>query len=57
MKFNGVTIIDTFAEAWDLEVVRVLLTALTPELALGGAEQFTGAAGSSMIGSRLPGGR
>jgi formylmethanofuran--tetrahydromethanopterin N-formyltransferase len=53
MNVNGVTILDTFAEAWDLEVVRVLLTAMTSELAFSGAEQFAGAAGSSMIGSRI----
>jgi formylmethanofuran--tetrahydromethanopterin N-formyltransferase len=53
MKINNVTIYDTFAEAWDLEVVRVALTALTTELALSGAEQFAGAAGSSMIGSAV----
>ncbi len=53
MKINNVTIFDTFAEAWDLEVVRVVLTAMTGELAMGGAEQFAGAAGSSMIGSRI----
>ena len=53
MKINNVTIYDTFAEAWDLEVVRVVLTAMTTELALGGAEQFAGAAGSSMIGSKI----
>jgi formylmethanofuran--tetrahydromethanopterin N-formyltransferase len=53
MKINKVTIYDTFAEAWDLEVMRVVLTALTTELALAGAEQFAGAAGSSMIGSRI----
>jgi formylmethanofuran--tetrahydromethanopterin N-formyltransferase len=53
MKLGYATIYDTFAEAWDLEVMRVVLTALSPELALGGAEQFAGAAGSSMIGSRV----
>lgn len=53
MKINDVTIYDTFAEAWDLEVMRITLTALTPELALSGAEQFAGAGGSSMIGSRI----
>jgi formylmethanofuran--tetrahydromethanopterin N-formyltransferase len=53
MKLGYATINDTFAEAWDLEVMRVLLTALSPELARGGAEQFAGAAGSSMIGSRV----
>lgn len=53
MKINDVTIYDTFAEAWDLEVMRITLTALTAELALSGAEQFAGAGGSSMIGSRI----
>jgi formylmethanofuran--tetrahydromethanopterin N-formyltransferase len=53
MKLNHATIYDTFAEAWDLEVMRVVLTAATSELALGGAHQFAGAAGSSMIGSRI----
>ncbi len=53
MKVNNVAIYDTFAEAWTLEVLRVLLTAMTPELALGSAYQFAGAAGSSMIGSRV----
>ena len=53
MKTNGVEIYETFAEAWTLEVCRVVLTAMTTELALGGANQFAGAAGSSMIGSQL----
>jgi formylmethanofuran--tetrahydromethanopterin N-formyltransferase len=53
MKIGYATIYDTFAEAWDLEVIRVVLTALTGELALGGAQQFAGAAGSSMIGSKI----
>ncbi len=53
MKIKNVTILDTFAEAWTLEVVRVVLTAISTELALGGAHQFAGAAGSSMIGSRI----
>lgn len=53
MKIKNVTILDTFAEAWTLEVVRVLLTAVSTDVALGGAHQFAGAAGSSMIGSRI----
>lgn len=53
MKIKNVTILDTFAEAWTLEVVRVVLTAVSTEVALGGAYQFAGAAGSSMIGSRI----
>ena len=53
MKIKNVTVFDTFAEAWTLEVVRVVLTAVSAEIALGGAHQFVGAAGSSMIGSRI----
>lgn len=53
MKIKNATIFDTFAEAWTLEVVRVVLTATSTEVALGGAHQFAGAAGSSMIGSRI----
>lgn len=53
MKIGEVTIQDTFAEAWDLEVVRLLLTAISEEVALGGAHQFVGAAGSSELGSRI----
>lgn len=53
MTNSAIEIYDTFAEAWTLEVVRVLLTAMTAELAMGAAHQFAGAAGSSMIGSRL----
>jgi formylmethanofuran--tetrahydromethanopterin N-formyltransferase len=53
MKIGEVTIQDTFAEAWDLEVVRLLLTALSEDVALGGAYQFVGAAGSSELGSRI----
>ncbi len=53
MKINDVTIYETFAEAWDLETMRVVLTALTTELAMGAAGQFAGAAGSSMIGSKI----
>lgn len=53
MQIKNVTIYDTFAEAWTLEVVRVVLTAVSAEVALGGAHQFAGAAGSSMIGSRI----
>jgi formylmethanofuran--tetrahydromethanopterin N-formyltransferase len=52
MKHN-VEVYDTFAEAWTLEVARVLITAMTTELALGAANQFAGAAGSSMIGSAV----
>jgi formylmethanofuran--tetrahydromethanopterin N-formyltransferase len=53
MKGNTVEVYDTFAEAWTLEVARVLITAMTSELAMGAANQFAGAAGSSMIGSAI----
>ncbi|GAB4404996.1 MAG: formylmethanofuran--tetrahydromethanopterin N-formyltransferase [Anaerolineales bacterium] len=56
MKINQVLIQDTFAEAWDLEVTRLLLTAISEEVAQEGAHQFVGAAGSSMLGSRINGG-
>jgi formylmethanofuran--tetrahydromethanopterin N-formyltransferase len=53
MKIGEVTIQDTFAEAWDLEVVRLLLTAISEDVAMGGAQQFVGAAGSSELGARI----
>ncbi|MEL7610690.1 MAG: hypothetical protein AAGU74_14450 [Bacillota bacterium] len=53
MKINQVNIIDTFAEAWKLEVVRLVITAVSDEIALGGANQFVGAAGSGELGSRI----
>ena len=56
MKINDVIIQDTFAEAWDLEVVRLVLTAISEDVAMGGAQQFVGAAGSSELGSRISGG-
>lgn len=56
MKINNVLIQGTFAEAWDLEVTRLVLTGISEEVALEGAHQFVGAAGSSMLGSRINGG-
>jgi len=56
VKLGDVAIQDTFAEAWDLEVVRLVLTALSEDVALGGAHQFVGAAGSSELGSAINGG-
>jgi formylmethanofuran--tetrahydromethanopterin N-formyltransferase len=53
MKINGVEIQDTFAEAWELEVIRLVITAVSEEIALGGAYQFVGAAGSGELGSRI----
>jgi formylmethanofuran--tetrahydromethanopterin N-formyltransferase len=56
MKINDVEILDTFAEAWELEVVRLVMTAMSEELALEGAHQFIGAAGSGELGSKINGG-
>lgn len=56
MQINGVIIEDTFAEAWELEVVRILITAISEDIALGAAHQFVGAAGSSELGSKVNGG-
>jgi len=56
MRMGDVVIQDTFAEAWDLEVVRLVLTAISEDVAMGGAQQFAGAAGSSELGSRINGG-
>ena len=53
MKINGVEIQDTFAEAWELEVIRLVITAISEEIALGGAHQFVGAAGSGELGSKI----
>jgi formylmethanofuran--tetrahydromethanopterin N-formyltransferase len=53
MRIRNVLIQDTFAEAWDLEVARLVLTAISEDVALGGAHQFVGAAGSSELGSRF----
>ena len=34
MRVNGVLIQDTFAEAWDLEVARLVLTAISEDVAM-----------------------
>ena len=56
MRINNVEILDTYAEAWCLEVVRLVITAVNEEIALAGANQFVGAAGSGELGSRINGG-
>lgn len=56
MRRSNVIIQDTFAEAWDLEVARLVLTAIAKDVALGAAHQFVGAAGSSELGSAINGG-
>lgn len=53
MKVNNVEIIDTFAEAWELEVIRLVITAVSEEIAMGSANQFVGAAGSGELGSKI----
>jgi formylmethanofuran--tetrahydromethanopterin N-formyltransferase len=56
MELNGVFIQDTFAEAWKLEMVRLAITGISEDVALEGAHQFVGAAGSSELGARINGG-
>jgi len=56
VKLGDAIIQDTFAEAWDLEVARLVLTGISEDVALGGAHQFVGAAGSSELGSAINGG-
>lgn len=56
MKMNSVEIKDTFAEAWELEVVRLVITAISEDIAMEAAHQFVGAAGSSELGSNVSGG-
>jgi formylmethanofuran--tetrahydromethanopterin N-formyltransferase len=53
MDLNGVYIQDTFAEAWDLEVARLILTGISDDVVAEAAGQFAGAAGSSELGSRI----
>lgn len=53
MELNGVRIHDTYAEAWDLEMVRLVLTAISEDVAAAAANQFVGAAGSSELGSKV----
>ena len=43
MKINNVEIQDTFTEAWAHEVIRLVITAVTEEIAFGGDHRFVGA--------------
>jgi formylmethanofuran--tetrahydromethanopterin N-formyltransferase len=52
---NGVTIVDTFAEAFDMRAARVLITARTPEWARTAAQCMTGFA-TSVIGCKVEAG-
>jgi len=56
MLLNNVYIEDTYAESWKLEVVRLVITAVSSDIAMDAAQQFTGAAGSSELGSKINGG-
>jgi formylmethanofuran--tetrahydromethanopterin N-formyltransferase len=46
---NGVTIVDTFAEAFDMRAARVVITAATPAWARTAAQSMSGFA-TSVIG-------
>jgi formylmethanofuran--tetrahydromethanopterin N-formyltransferase len=52
---NGVTIVDTFAEAFDMRAARVLITACSPEWARTAAQSMTGFA-TSVIGCKVEAG-
>src|SRR6476661_4745974 len=52
---NGVTIVDTFAEAFDMRAARVLITARSPEWARTAARSMTGFA-TSVIGCKVEAG-
>src|ERR671918_231097 len=52
---RGVTIVDTFAEAFDMRAARVVITADTKEWALTAAQSMTGFA-TSVIGCKVEAG-
>src|SRR5437667_7480905 len=52
---NGVTIVDTFAEAFDMRAARVVITAQSPQWARTAAESMTGFA-TSVIGCKVEAG-
>jgi formylmethanofuran--tetrahydromethanopterin N-formyltransferase len=49
LKINGIDVIDTFAEAFDMTATRIIITAAEPTWALRSAEAMTGFA-TSVIG-------
>ncbi len=55
MLHRGVTIVDTFAEAFDMRAARVLITASTREWARTAAQSMTGFA-TSVIGCKVEAG-
>jgi len=56
MELNGVEIEETFAEAWELQIVRILVTAVSEKLAVAAAQQITGAGGSCELSLSIQGG-
>jgi len=56
VELNGVEIEDTFAEAWELQIARILVTAASEGLALAAARQITGAGGSCELSLSIQGG-
>src|SRR5438876_12199449 len=52
---NGVRIVDTFAEAFDMRAARVVITAASPKWARTAAECMTGFA-TSVIGCKVEAG-
>ena len=55
MVRRGVTIVDTFAEAFDMVAARVVITARSPEWAAAAAQSMTGFA-TSVIGCKVEAG-
>jgi len=55
MVHNGVRIVDTFAEAFDMRAARVIITAASPKWARSAAESMTGFA-TSVIGCKVEAG-
>ena len=55
MERQGVTIVDTFAEAFDMRAARVVITARSPKWARTAAESMTGFA-TSVIGCKVEAG-
>ncbi len=49
MQINGIEVVDTFAEAFDMTATRIIITAAEPSWALRAAEAMTGFA-TSVIG-------
>ena len=48
MQLNGVTIEDTFAEAFGMQATRIVITAISPRWARQAAETMTGFQGRTV---------